>query len=461
MHVNRIKIAHWLMMAAFFFVSVQIQAQEVQDTSAVQEPQEEERAINEFSISAKLNTRGEIRYGGFNADDNDNQAMAHFLKGQYQFSLNYKRADWLELKLTPQMAGVWGQKSGLLSLAEAWALLKTKHTLFAKIGRQTLEYDDERILGYDDWSMTAPTHDALKLGFEGYGHKIHIILAYNQDPENVDAGGTYYSGGIQPYKTMQTFWYHYDTPKSFFGFSLLAMNIGMQNDNPKKPKTFYQQIFGTYMELRPKYTTLSGAFYYQMGKEEHGIPVRAFMGSVKLKVRPHDMVSVQAGYDYLSGDKYFAVPPIGMLGVTRRDTVRGFSSLFGSHHDFYGAMDFFYMDSYVSGFTPGLQNAYAGISVYPVAGLSINAAYHFFAIATDLDKLKKPLGHEVETSLSYTFAKFVTISAGYTFMKGTETMLALQRISNQRRLHWGWVMLTINPTIFTTTWKDKKKRVKS
>ena len=64
------------------------------------------------------------------------------------------------------MAGIWGQKSGLLSLAEAWVLLKTKHTLFAKIGRQTMEYDDERILGYDDWSMTAPTHDALKLGFD-------------------------------------------------------------------------------------------------------------------------------------------------------------------------------------------------------------------------------------------------------------------------------------------------------
>lgn len=39
------------------------------------------------------------------------------------------------------MAGIWGQKSGLLSLAEAWVLLKTKHTLFAKIGRQTMEYE--------------------------------------------------------------------------------------------------------------------------------------------------------------------------------------------------------------------------------------------------------------------------------------------------------------------------------
>ena len=124
------------MMAAVFFVTLQIQAQEVQDTSVfkdtsvVQETQEDEKTLNEFSIDAKLTTRGEIRYGGFNPDDNDNQAMAHFLMGQYRFSLNYKRGSWLELKLTPQMAGVWGEKSGLLSLAEAWALLKTKHSLF-------------------------------------------------------------------------------------------------------------------------------------------------------------------------------------------------------------------------------------------------------------------------------------------------------------------------------------------
>jgi hypothetical protein len=58
MYINRIKFTQWLLMAAFFFATIQIQAQEVQDTVAVQE---EERAINEFSISAKLNTRGEIR----------------------------------------------------------------------------------------------------------------------------------------------------------------------------------------------------------------------------------------------------------------------------------------------------------------------------------------------------------------------------------------------------------------
>ena len=37
-----------------------------------------------------------------------------------------------------------------------------------------------------------------------------------------------------------------------------------------------------------------------------------------------------------------------------------FYSLYGSHHKFYGAMDFFYVRTFVNGFSPGLQNLYCG-----------------------------------------------------------------------------------------------------
>lgn len=417
---------------------------------------------NEFTIDTKLNTRGEVRVGGFDPEvEESGQALkAVFVMGQYRLNLGYKRADWFEVKLSPQFSGVWGQASGNLSLAEGWFSMRHNKTgLFAKIGRQTLEYDDERILGYDDWTMTAPTHDLLKFGFEGYGHKVHALLAYNQNSDNVSTGTSYYAGGIQPYKTMQTLWYHYDTPKSIFGFSLIGMNIGMQSQQSDKPdKTFYQQLFGTYMVLKPSIVKTEGSFYYQMGKEEHGIPLSAYMGSAKLKVTPNDFYNLYAGYDYLSGDRYFAVPAEGTIGMIYHDVIRGFCPIFGSHHEFYGAMDFFYVDSYVGGFTPGLQNLYTGGSVRPVQGLNINAAYHFFAIATNLDYLKKPLGHEIELSLDYTFAKFVRVGAGYSYMRGTETMEKLQHVSENRQLHWGWVMISVTPTIFTYSWNDKRKQ---
>ena len=299
----------------------------------------------------------------------------------------------------------------------------------------------------------------LKLGYDGENHKVHLMAAYNQNADSIEIGNSYYSGGLQPYKTMQTLWYHYDTPKKLFCVSLVGMNIGMQSVKDNDYTTYYQQLVGTYMAFRPKHWLLEGAFYYQLGKEEHGMPIDAFMASAKLNVEPSEKFNLFAGYDYLSGDKYFNIRPEGHFGLVFHDKVRGFNAIFGSHHEFYGAMDFFYLDNYVGGFTPGLQNLYIGGDVKPVKGLNLNAAYHYYAIATNLDYLdSKTLGHEVDFSASYAFHKAVSISVGYTYMRGSETMVQLQQIqevTEQQQLHWVWVMLAVKPTLFYTIWQEK------
>lgn len=414
-----------------------------------------QEADNVFNLDAQLMTRGELRAGGFKADSLDSERVSHFALGRYRIIADYQRS-WLNVRLTPQYTGVWGQGSAGVVLYEGWAKMQSKKGLFVKIGRQELTYDDGRIIGNDDWTMTAPTHDVLKLGYDGESHKVHLLAAYNQNAENIDNGVIYYSGGLQPYKTMQTLWYHYDTPKKSFGISLLGMNIGMQNTDQEHPITYYQQLVGTYMSFRPKHWSLEGAFYYQMGKEEHGMNIDAFMASAKLNVKPSENYNLFTGYDYLSGDKYFNVPPDGGIGLVFHDKARGFNAIFGSRHEFYGAMDFFYLSNYVGGFTPGLQNLYFGGNIKPVSGLSINAAYHYYAIATDLDYVNtKTLGHSVELASSYAFNKAVSVSAGYTFMKGSETMELLNKVSEKRQLHWAWLMMTITPKLFTSTWQDK------
>jgi hypothetical protein len=354
-----------------------------------------------------------------------------------------------------QQSGTWGMSGGSFSLNEGWAMVKSRKGLFAKIGRQVLAYDDERIIGSNDWAMTAPTHDVLKLGYEGDQHKVHLLFAYNQNPENME-GFTFFSGGNQPYKSMQTLWYHYATPNSIFGASLLFMNIGMQGERNNVPKTFFQQLAGTYITLKPKYITAEGSFYYQFGKEEHGIPLDAFMGSVKLTAKPRDSYAIYAGYDYLSGDAYFAVPPEGSIGMVFHDKVRGFNPIYGSHHEFYGAMDFFYMSTWVGGFTPGLQNAYLGSTFTPVKNLNFNLAGHYYAMATKLPNVKQFLGLAAELSANYAFTKFISAELGYSYMYGSETMKFLKRVSGNQQLHWAYLMLVINPDIFSTSWNDKK-----
>lgn len=403
---------------------------------------------NTFTVSARVKSRGELRVGGFTPDSLNNARYSRFIIGSYRITADYQRS-WLELRLSPQQAGVWGESSDGLGLYEAYAKLKTNSGWFLKIGRQELEYDDGRIIGNDDWSMTAPTHDVLKLGYEGKSHLVHLLFAYNQNDEDPDNGQTYYSDGIQPNKSMQAIWYHYETPQSLFGISLLGMNIGMQSTD--STKTFYQQLMGTYLTFRPKKWSVEGAFYYQMGKEEHGVALDAYMWSVKLDLHPRATYSIYSGFDYLSGDKDFSVPHANNISLmVEQKTFRGFSSLYGMHHKFYGAMEFFYVNTYYNGYSPGLQNLYVG-GTFNHKKLSLEGAYHLFATSTSIDNFRRTLGHEIELTASYAVAKDINLSAGYSFMQGTKTMQYLQRVNETRRLHWGWLMISFAPTVFSTS----------
>ena len=406
-------------------------------------------AQNKFDIGANFMTRGELRNGGFAFVDEEleipDDNFAGFILERTRLTLDYAGEN-LTANITGQHCGTWGSREGgNFMIYEAWVKFDSKNGFFTKIGRQNLSYDDQRIFGADDWSMTGMTHDVLKAGYEGHGHKVHVFGAYNQNLENID-GGTYFSGGLQPYKAMEALWYHFDFPSFPLGASLLLMNVDLQGgDRRVDETTFHEQIYGTFLSFQPKNWALEAAYYREAGKEEHGLPINAWMASGKVTWKPSQSFQLYGGYDFLSGDKYFAVPPEGRFGMVHHDVIRGFSSLYGSNHKFYGAMDFFYVTTYVRGFTPGLQNAYIGTGWKPGKNLSLDLSYHFLAIATNLDNVKKPLGHEVEFSASYSFRPDTKLSMGFSFMKGTDTMAYLKRSFGDNRLEWAWAMLTVSP----------------
>ncbi len=423
-----------------------------------QEEKEEEKD-NQLTIDAQVMSRGEIRKGGLpGATEGKDDNKASFISNRVKMTVGYEREN-LALKVTAQHSGVWGAEGGgKFNIYEAWAHLKTNNGLFARFGRQELVYDDERILGNNDWAMAALYHDALKVGYEGHGHKLHAVVAYNQNSKNVN-GGTFYQNGSQIYKAMQTAWYHYDVPKIPLGVSVLFMNIGMQSGTEEEDyHTNYQQLLGGYVKYAPRNLTLEAAYYHQMGKASldytstEALPINAWMAAGKASYNFNRQLSSYVGYDYLSGDKEFKVPKQGMIGLTKHTKMSAFTSTFGSTHNFYGAMDFFYVSAYFGTFSPGLQNLYAGVIYKPIKGLSFNAAYHYLATTTNLEELHKTLGHEIELTASYNFMKDAKLGMGFSFMKGTETMESLKRSTDDHVLQWGWLMLNVSPRLFYSKW---------
>ena len=415
--------------------------------------------VNTLSFGLNFMTHGEIVRGGLPVDkDEKMEDKSNFLLGRTRLIVDYARP-YLQAHAVIQNKSVWGTSGNqALNLYEGWVKMTAKNGLFAQVGRIALSYDDERIIGTNDFAMAALSHDVLRVGYEGYGHQVHAILGYNQNAENVYKS-TFYTGGSQAYKTMQTVWYHYDVPKFPLGASLLFMNVGLQSGEPGKennpPSTVYQQMYGGYVNYHPKFMTLEGAYYRQGGKFVDPLmksagKIEAWMASAKATITPSDNYGFTLGYDYLSGDDYVPVPKPGQTGTVLHDVARGFTPLYGSRAKFYGIMDYFYEEAYINGFTPGLQNAFVGAFGRPVTNFDCSATYHYLAVTTQLTNLNSTLGHSIDLQASYRFTKDISLTAGYTMMFGTETMDRLKQGNSSKTARWGWFSLVISPCLFTT-----------
>ena len=389
---------------------------------------------NEFNVDAQLRTRGEHNHGAITPVNEGGQS-ANFVNERARLGLGFKRGD-LEMKAAVQHTGLWGQDgmkeaNGRATMNEAWAKLTFAEKFFAQIGRQQLAYDDERILGTLDWNVNGNWHDALKLGYEDAHNKVHAILSMNQTAEN--NRGDYYDGPM-PYKSMQTLWYHYHSEMLPLDVSLLAMNLGLEVGVEGHGRTNYMQTFGTDINFRPIDWNVHAAFYYQMGEDIYGRNISAMMASAKAEFDIYPLMKVHAGYDYLSGNK-------------DRKEQRAFDALYGTHHQFYGAMDLF--PGYL---TLGLHDIYAGATSQAFNKLKLQLDYHYFMTVEKPGALSKTLGHEIDLQASYQLAKDVTVMGGFSTMLGTETLDAVKGGSHKKFQDWAWLQLNINPRLFSAKW---------
>lgn len=417
---------------------------------------------NQISVGINFLAHGEYHGGGLPKPADPTEIVADkagFLLGRLRLNVGYKRPG-IEAKAVIQNKYVWGMKgNNSLALYEGWVKLSTRGGLFAQLGRVALSYDDERIIGPNDFAMAALSHDVLIAGYEGHGHTAHGIFAYNQNAENAFTN-TYYINGAQYYKLMQTLWYHYDVPTFPLGASLLFMNVGMQAGDPAKqdnpPHVVWQQMAGTYVKYSPKLFSVEASYYHQWGEYTditlEGRKINAWMASIRANIRPFEKVNFELGYDFLSGDDYVPVTYGGTFGLPRHDVQQSFTPMSGSRTKFYGMLDYFYQSAYINGFSPGLQNAFAGVNWRIIDRLTIGATYHYLATGTRLNGLDSTLGHDIDLSLSLNINKYASLVVGYTQMFGSETMRQLKQGSGSSQGHWAWFSLVVSPEIFNVRW---------
>ncbi|RZJ47867.1 MAG: hypothetical protein EOO44_21860, partial [Flavobacterium sp.] len=332
-----------------------------------------------------------------------------------RLNFNYKQ-DELMVKLTLQNTRTWGDvqptatadKNGV-AVFEAWAQYNFTEKWSTRLGRQVLSYDNQRILGEQDWGQQAQSHDALTVSFQTEKQKLDFGGAYNSTAENVVQ--TPYT--VASYKALQYAWYHNQFTTDF-GFSFLLLNTGYEYANADaKLLVDYKQTFGTYLTYKPGKLDTNLWFYGQTGKSTDQ-QVSASNAAANVNYTFSEAFKAGLGFEYLSGKDMND-------GST---VIKSFNPIFGTNHGFNGFMDYFYVGNHLN--NVGLEDAFLKLN-YTIKKWQFALSPHVFLapnkVVTPLnEELDSYLGTEVDFMATFNFKKDIVLTGGYSQMFGSKTL---------------------------------------
>lgn len=396
----------------------------------------------ELDVNLQVRPRFEYR-NGYKTLLPEGQEGTSQISQRSRLNFNYKQ-EQLTVKLTFQNTRTWGDvptttvadKNGV-AVFEAWAQYDFTEKWSARMGRQVLSYDNQRIMGEQDWGQQAQSHDALTVSFHSEKNQLDLGGAYNSTAENTFQ--TPYT--VANYKTLQFAWYHSTFDK--IGASLFFLNTGYEYANTDtKLVVDYKQTFGTYLTYKTGKIDSNLSLYGQTGKSTD-LQVSAWNAAANFAYNISDAFKAGLGYEFLSG----------------KDTndgstvIKSFNPIFGTNHGFNGYMDYFYVGGGHLN-NVGLQDAFLKLN-YNINKWQFALIPHVFLAAADVvtpvEKLDSYLGTEVDATFGYNFKKDITVSGGYSQMFGSKTLEFIKTGDAGHTNNWAWLMISVNPRIFT--WK--------
>ncbi|NML56672.1 alginate export family protein [Chryseobacterium cheonjiense] len=402
--------------------------------------------IDSLKMNMDLRTRGELD-NGVKTLIAKRKSPETTVASRARFGIDYYYQK-LEVYVSVQDVRTWGETNSVaaknqnLTLHEAWAKYPFSEKFAVKLGRQTLAYDNERLMGALDWAMQGRSFDALKGIYTiNQNSKMEAVLTYNNDDSDTNdlPDKEIYSiaDGGEITKSLQVIHYQFSGDHKFL-FSAIAMNTVLQNPSG----THYDMI--TVGVNSKKYVDGIGFFgsaYYQTGKNTGGQTKNAYELSFNADCSVLPALHLTAGAEWLSGNNYNTEPGEN----------QSFSPLYGTNHLYNGLMDYFY--SGTSHFnTYGLNDYYLTSALTLNSDTDLKAALHSFTTngKVGYDKsgnnLSSYLGTELDLIFTKKIGKIITANLGHSFMLAGSTMEVLKNNPDPKKLQtWTWLAFKINP----------------
>ena len=425
----------------------------------VVQAQEEETPENTFTLSAQLRPRFEYRNGAY-VPLQEGEKPAILVNNRTRINFDYRHGDQLQLFLSFQNVNIWGQapqvqlndRTGGLSIFEAYAALPIYKDINAKIGRQMIVLDEDRIFGSLDWHPAGRAHDAININWKNDKLTLRSFFAFNQNYFDGNASSVngnvnnpkgqyfYIAPGTQPYQHLEAVHAHYNiTPTQ--GVSVLVANLGQRNSS-NNDIDYNMQTIGFHYRGKSDALRYGAEGYLQTGKNAAGKDKEAFLLAALVGYQFTPAFSATLGLDYLSGND--------TNSSSNKD--KAFNPFSGTNHKFYGFMDHFYV--LPNSPKVGLLNPYLNLNLKTSDKGSLSATGHYFRSAGKIlgseDNKTRHLGVEGDLVYTHKIQQYVSLQAGYSLFIPSDSYKSLRSLRNVRKQQdWLWCSLNINPKLFT------------
>ncbi len=391
----------------------------------------------QLKVNAELRPRFEYRHG-YKTLFPENIDPAAFVSQRTRLNTSFK-IEKLDFYLSIQDIRVWGDVAQLnntdnngFSLHESWAKIGLSDHTFLKVGRQEIIYDDSRFFGNVNWAQQGRSHDVAILKFKKDNFKLDIGVAFNQDEEAL----TETTLNTNTYKSFQYLWLHKDW--EYFSGSFLFLNNGLQfidDTNTDNNETRYSQTLGYHLKYNKEKFDLTGNLYYQFGNDILDNKLNAFLLGLEADYQMSNKTKLNLGIELQRGNDN---------GTITNGNNNAFTPLYGTNHKFNGFMDYFFVGNHANNI--GLLDIHAKVNFKLHEKSNLHFALHNFSAAAEFTN--KLLGNELDIVYSHKLQKYVSLKAGYSHLFVSEGIEFLKGNTDGNTNNWGWVMLTVKPTLF-------------
>ncbi len=401
------------------------------------------QSSSHFVIDAQLRPRFEFR-DGYKTLSIEGSAPALLVSQRSRVGFTYQ-SDRIRLKIVPQDVRIWGDEQivnttgvfgdhASLDLHEAYAEVRLFRSTWISVGRQELVYDNQALLSNRNWNQNGIASDAVLLKYHRPGWMLHLGGTWNTIKES--AANNYCPS--DRWKTLSFLWLNRNL-NNILRISAMHVASGI-TETDSTNRLWFRHTSGINTNMKWRYMNFNGNLFYQYGRNQQGMKVSAWLADAEI-TQKFGILTPGIGFGYLTGN---SLSPDSM----RTDHL--FNDLYRSKHKFFGFMDYF-TNIPVQTAQGGLVDYYGFVDCKLSRNVNIRNIVHLFRLAQTNPNTpdQKVLGYENDLILSYRFADWGNLEAGYLFFLPTESQKVLQGISKDKFSQFAYLMLTLTPKLFT------------